>query len=78
MNESADPTSSERFDIAKVVVLSGWSLTILVCMVVIGAALWLAIKSGEMATLKEWAGLCLGFLLGAFVTLVKDFIRPAA
>jgi hypothetical protein len=72
-----DDENNARFDVAKIVVLSGWSLTILACLVVIMGAVYAAFQTADpLAPLKEWASMCLGFLLGAFVTLVKDFIRP--
>ena len=74
-----DDQSNSRFDVAKIVVLSGWSLTILACLVVIMGAVYAAFQTTDPLTpLKEWAAMCLGFLLGAFVSLVKDFIRPQA
>ena len=70
-----DTNANERFDIAKVVVLSGWSLTILVCISVIGTAIYMSLaKSSIDAPVKEWASTCLGFLFGAFLSLVKYFI----
>lgn len=75
----SDDNASERFDIAKIVVLSGWSLTILVCIIVIATATWCVVQRQTIDTpLKEWASMCLGFLFGAFVSLVKDFIKPSA
>jgi hypothetical protein len=74
-----DDNSKDRFDIAKIIVLSGWSLTILVCLVVIGMAVYsMTFHSDVAAPLKEWGGMCLGFLLGSFVSLVKDFIKPVS
>jgi cytochrome c oxidase assembly factor CtaG len=71
----AEDNSNERFDVAKLVVLSGWSLTILVCILVIGAAVYMVLTRASIdAPIKEWASTCLGFLFGAFVSLVKDFI----
>ena len=58
------------------VVLSGWSLTLLVCIAVIGAAIYMSLTKGSIdAPVKDWASTCLGFLFGAFVGLVKDFIK---
>jgi len=68
--------ASERFDVSKLVVLSGWSLTLLVCISVIGAAIYMSLTKGSIdAPVKDWASTCLGFLFGAFVGLVKDFIK---
>lgn len=66
-----------RADIAKIVVLSGWALTILVCVGVIGTATnaFLTNPRADIGPLKEWAGMCLGFLFGSFVSLVKDYIK---
>lgn len=74
---AVDPTLNQRFDIAKLVVLSGWSMTVIVCLTIISAAVsQLVFHPGvELGSLKEWAGMCLGFLLGNFVSLVKDFIK---
>jgi hypothetical protein len=73
---SDEVNESERFDIAKVVVLSGWSLTILVCIAIIGSATYLVVRNGSVdGPLKEWASTCLGFLFATFVSMVKDFIK---
>jgi hypothetical protein len=71
----ADETARERFDIATVVVLSGWSLTLLACILIIIAATYsVAIHQSIDGPLKEWASTCLGFLFGVCVSMVKDFI----
>jgi hypothetical protein len=68
--------TKERFDIAEVVVLSGWSLTLLVCISIIGSAVYLAVVKGSIdGPLKEWASTCLGFLFASFISMVKDFIK---
>lgn len=66
---------SDRYDTTKVVILSGWSLTVGVCLLIISAAVFSATHAGVLdPDLKNWAGMCLGFLFGSFVGLVKDFI----
>lgn len=71
----AEDNSNERFDVAKLVVLSGWFLTIMVCVSVIGAAIYMVVNKIAVDTsIKEWASACLGFLFGGCVSLVKDFI----
>jgi hypothetical protein len=71
-----DANANERFDIAKVIVLSGWSLTILACIAIIGSATYLVVIKGSVdGPLKEWASTCLGFLFATFVSMVKDFIK---
>lgn len=71
--------ANAQADVAQIVVLSGWSLTILVCLTIIGAAVYatMAHQGTDIGPLKEWAGMCLGFLLGSFVSLVKDYIKVA-
>lgn len=72
---SEEDNSSERFDIARIVVLSGWSLSLLTCLTVIGAATYMVLAGKPIdGPLKEWASMCLGFLFATFVPLVKDFI----
>jgi hypothetical protein len=71
-----DANANERFDIAKVVVLSGWSLSLLVSISIIGSATYLVVSKGSVdGPLKEWASTCLGFLFATFVSMVKDFIK---
>jgi hypothetical protein len=66
----------ERFDIAKLVVLSGWSLTVLACLLIIAASTYMTISAKSIeGPLKEWGGTCLGFLFGSFMSLLKDFLN---
>ena len=65
----------ERFDVSTWIILSGWSLTLLSCFVIILVAAYLTLIGKPIdSPLKEWAGMALGFLLGSFVGLVKDYI----
>lgn len=73
----SDPTEDTR-DTVKIVILSGWSLTLLVCLTIIGAAIYKALADPNMEPLKQWAGMCLGFLLGSFVSMVKDYTTKGA
>lgn len=66
---------AERTDMARVVLLSGWALTLLACVSIIGAAVYTAIVTHDMTPIREWAGTCLGFLLGNVFASVKDFIK---
>jgi hypothetical protein len=71
----SEDKSNERFDIAKFVVLSGWSLNVMTCLTIIGAATYCVVTGKAIdGPLKEWASMCLGFLFATFVPLVKDFI----
>jgi hypothetical protein len=71
----AEDNTNERFDVAKIVVLSGWSLSILTCLIIIGSVTYMIVIGKPIeGPLKDWASMCLGFLFATFVPLVKDFI----
>ena len=66
---------SDRYDVTKIVILSGWSLALLTCVTVIAAAVYQAVTAGTVeVNLKGWVGMCLLFLFTNFLPLVKDFI----
>lgn len=69
----ADNTD-DRYNIAKIIVLSGWALTLMVCFVIIIGAVYQTLTGTLDDALKGWAQLSLGFLFGSFVALVKDFM----
>jgi hypothetical protein len=62
----------DKFDIARIVILSGWILTIVACAAVIITAL---LQEAPTSPIKDWAATCLGFLFGSFASMVKDFIK---
>lgn len=65
---------SDRYDVAKTIILSGWALTLLTCFAIIGVAVFSLIVKGTIDdALKGYATLCMGFLFGNIPTLVKDF-----
>jgi hypothetical protein len=46
--------ANERFDVSKMVVLSGWSLTLLVCIAVIGTAVYVSVTKNSIdAPIKD-------------------------
>lgn len=69
--------SRRRRKLTHGIILSGWVLTILTMVSIIGAALWLMVAR-DFAKLPEelaqWCGIALGFLFGTFTSIVKDFI----
>lgn len=70
-----DENSNERFDVTKVVILSGWSLALLTCVAVIAAAVYLILIGKPVdGPLKDWSMMCLAFLFTNFLPVVKDFI----
>lgn len=74
-DNSGTDNSSERFDVTKTVILSGWSLALLTCVAVIAAAVYLVLTGKPVeGPLKDWAMMCLAFLFTNFLPVVKDFI----
>ncbi len=68
-----EPT--DRYDVSKIIILSGWSLALLTCVTVVTAAVYQALTIGKVEdNLKGWVGMCLVFLFTNFVPIVKDFI----
>jgi hypothetical protein len=60
------------------IILSGWILTVLTMVAIIGTALYMMVRL-DFAKLPEelaqWCGIALGFLFGTFTSIVKDFIQ---
>lgn len=57
----------------RVMLLIGWIILVLVLVMVIGTALYMQITTGAIPeTIKEWGGICLGFILGALFSLLKE------
>lgn len=74
---TAATVDRRRRKIVHGIILSGWVLTILTMVSIIGAALWLMLAR-DFAKLPEelaqWCGIALGFLFGSFTSIVKEFI----
>jgi hypothetical protein len=72
---TSDDNADDRYNIAKIIVLSGWALTLLVCWATIIGTVWLILRGHPVDdTLKGFAQTSFGFLFGSFVALVKDFM----
>lgn len=71
-----EPTDTKRFQIARFVVLSGWIVTIVISGIILASSTWMSVISGQDPPefLKSQSNIALGFLVGSFVGLVKDFI----
>jgi uncharacterized integral membrane protein len=78
------PETKETLDAARKrrkivhgIILSGWVLTILTMVMIVGTALYLMALKG-FATLpeelKQWVAMSLGFLFGTFVNIVGKFV----
>ena len=73
--ERVTTLENERFDIVKIVILSGWSLALLTCVTVIAAGVYmLVMKQPIDGPLKDWSMMCLAFLFTNFLPVVKDFV----
>ncbi len=60
------------------IILSGWILTVLTMVAIIGAALYMSMTGRTVPdNVANWAGTALGFLFGTFTSIVKDFIADA-
>lgn len=65
----------ERWDISKVIVLTGLGATILIAIIMIGTAMALMLLAMSVPQeLNQWAGVALGFLFGTFGSILKDFV----
>lgn len=72
--EETDP--KKKFEIVRFVVLSGWIVTIVVCAAILIASTYISFTElvDPPEFLKSQSNTALGFLIGSFVALVKDFI----
>lgn len=77
MDRAAADALRKRRKIVHGIILSGWVLTILTMIMVIGTALFLMTVKGFAALpeeLKQWVAMSLGFLFGTFVNIVGKFV----
>lgn len=57
----------------RVILLVIWIIMLMTVMAIIGAALYAQLATGTIPdTLKEWGGICLGFIFGALFSLLKE------
>lgn len=60
----------------KAIVLSGWVLSLVVILSILVTTMYFLISGQAVPDiLREWAGICLGFLFGTFMGMVKDYIE---
>lgn len=57
-------------DTTRAVLLVIWIVLLLTIVAVVGAALYANWNNPD--TLKEWGGICLGFIFGALFSLLKE------
>lgn len=73
----AQETARKRRKIVHGIILSGWVLTILTMIAIVGTALYLMSAKGFASLpeeLKQWVAMSLGFLFGTFVNIVGKFV----
>jgi hypothetical protein len=70
-----DNNTEDRFITTRGIIVTGWFLLIILCMLIVGSTLYL-ILSGSIVpeVLINWTSTVLGFLFGTFITLIKEFI----
>lgn len=74
MTDPNDPNANQRFDIGKMIVISGWAITLLVSVSLIMLSLWLIMHGLDVPSpLKEWSGIAIGFLFGNLMTMIFNF-----
>lgn len=73
----AEDVAKRRRKVVHGIILSGWVLTVLTMMAIVGTSLYL-LTGGGYATLpeelKQWTATSLGFLFGTFVNIVGKFV----
>lgn len=66
---------SRKVKLVRLIILSGWVLTLLLMISIVGAALYLSIAGQEVPKmLEQWGGVALGFLFGSFSKIVADYV----
>ena len=64
--------------IVRGIIISGWFITLLTMIAILGTALYLMLAR-DFAKLPEelaqWAGVALGFLFGTFTGIVRDYVN---
>lgn len=74
----APPVSSDtaRKRITRIIILSGWILTLVTLLVIVGTNVYMMVNSMEIPnTLSQWGSTALGFLFGGtFMGAVQKYI----
>jgi hypothetical protein len=59
------------------IILSGWVVSVLLIMSIVAASVYLQVmfpNNPVPDTLREWSGICMGFLFGNFFSIVKEYL----
>ena len=72
-----EPTEKQPARWTKLIILSGWFLTILVAVIILSTSMVMMVMYPEVPLpkpLSEWGSIVLGFLFGSFVNIVSNVI----
>ena len=73
--EPNDPMDARKVKLVRLIILSGWILTLMLMISVVGSALFLGVTGQEVPKLLEqWGGVALGYLFGSFSKIIADYI----
>lgn len=73
-----DPNIRISTPIITGIIISGWILSVLMILVIIGSSVYLQIVYPTAPlpdTLREWFGIAFGFLFGNFFNIIKDYLQ---
>lgn len=75
MADALQTLDKRKNEIVRAIIMSGWVLTLLLMVGIVGAALWLMLTGHEVPkTLEQWGSVALGFLFGSFSKMISDYI----
>jgi uncharacterized membrane protein len=78
LDSSSSPqaqTDARKVKLVRLIILSGWVLTLGMMLAIIGTTLVLMSQGNEAPeTLKQWGGVALGFLFGSFSKIIADYV----
>lgn len=69
--------SSRTKNIVTGILISGWILSVLLILSIVSASVYLQVLHPDVPipdTLREWAGISIGFLFGNFFTIIKEYV----
>lgn len=71
----AQTVDNRKVKMVRLIILSGWVLTLFLMVGIVGAAIYLMVTGQEVPkTLEQWGGVALGFLFGNFSKIVADYV----
>lgn len=68
----------QRTSVIRIIIASGWLLTIIMSVVILGTSSYLMFNGGELPkTLENWSSIIIGFYFGTFMSLLKDYANAS-